>query len=112
MEWKKGWQDRAWLWLVKLDRERRNTDDSFKTTNRTRMIFMKMCELALKNDYVEDGKLVIPLSVSALQESLGFSRSVLISAFKDLQTCGAIVRIDGEKTVVPSKTIINYIDNE
>lgn len=115
MEWAKGWKDRAWLWLVQQDMEKRKEDSSFKTANRTRIIFMRLCELALKKSYTDGEYLAIPLSVSELQELLGYHRYVLTRAFRDLQSCGAITRVQPDDKSFPRKpalTIINYVDKE
>lgn len=107
MHWEVRWQDRALLYMHKLSRE-----TGVKLSIKTKLIFIKLCEYALKNGCWQDGKLTFKLSVTEMCNICKAARSCLIEALKTLKACGAITRIPSGNSRISPITIINFIDGQ
>lgn len=96
-----GWQDRALLYLHSKANISRN---------KTKLIFVRLCEYALEKNAWIDGNLTLNITVDEMEKVCNANRSSIITAMKTLTECGAITRVRDRENLVKSVTTINFKD--
>lgn len=107
IKWRPRWQDRVLLHLGKVSKK---TGIDISIT--CRLFFVALCEYALKNDCMSNGKLTVQLTVNDMSKICNTPRSTVCFALKVLTESGAITRPPTGSTRISPITIINYIDGE